>query len=249
MLISGSNNIEMAVDTVNDVVYMVYGNSILRQTYTGAWVPMFSNPFGGSQFNRMHIALDNTQKLYMGIDNFWTWNQTTNNSYPLGTAPPPSTIFTYTLGASGTAPPWSNIVSAPIQKLSFDENNNHLYICANTNNKAYTNFINGTAYSSIARYDGSTFSNIADIDGIYSFTALNDKQMAFMSTKRSSANTINDINSCFYNNGGIIDTNASLTITAPINYYNGSTGSSYTLTYKGKSVDMKWSSQTNSWWV
>jgi hypothetical protein len=146
-----------------------------------------------------------------------------------------------------------------IMGMAYDDVNDYLYLFANTTNSSNTMIINQQAYQSVVRYDKSTFTSVADVSTSTSGnpTAVkyipNSNRLIFSfqrgnAVQRQPAKT-SSTRQPYLGIGGVIDMNASLTITAPINYYDGSTGSAYTLQEKGNRVQMTWSSQTNSWWV
>lgn len=211
---------------------------------TGANTTIYTPP---STINSM-IALDNSNKLYIGTANT---SSTPSSVLPFGGK---SYMATYTFGGSVT--PFQEVSNA-INYLEYDKVKSDLYISANTVNSSLSTMINQTPYQSIVRYDGTSFKSVVDVDlfvgGIMSTpTSANNMIVApLISSNLNMRQTskISNSNQVYIYNCGRVNQDASLLITAPINYFKGNTGSSYTLYTIGDSVNMKWSSTTNSWWV
>ena len=246
---------KIEVDSANNALYVGY-ESVSQTTQpitrysrieaininTGANTILYSGT------SNTTIALDNSNRLYVGAKDPVA---NTVSSLPFDTK---SYMASYIFGGTLTA---FQEVSNPVNYLQYDKTNSKLYICANTVNCSLSTLINQQKYQSIASYDNTNFKNIADVD-IYPFgiissaTASNNMLISpnysSISLLRQPSKT-SDTNQVFIYNCGRLNMNASLSITAPINYYSGNTGSSYTLYTIGDSVLMKWSSTTNSWWV
>lgn len=247
---------KIEVDSANNVLYVGY--DVSSQTAT-APITRYSridiiNPTTGANTNIYSagslttMTMNNSNRLYIGVKDSVA---NTVASLPFDTK---SYMASYIYGGSLTA---FQEVSNPINYLTYDKINSKLYLCANTVNCSLSTLINQQKFQSIVSYDSTNFKNIADVD-VYPFgivsPATTSNQMLispyYSSTSftRQPAKT-SDTNQVFIYNCGHLNMNASLSITAPINYYSGNTGSSYTLYTIGDSVQMKWSSSTNSWWV
>jgi hypothetical protein len=243
---------KMVIDSANNAIYVGYDSAatpIVNQSAiysinptTGANTIVYN---GGSQTT---MAITNTNRLYIGGK-----RGVTTANLPFGTI---SYMGTYIHGGSLTA---FQEVGTPINNLSYDTPNNLLYISANTINMSLSSNVNQNTYQSIVSYDETNFNSVADIDiyengllqpasnsniliSIYS-TSTNTSYNLRQNTKTSQTNQV------YFYNCAKINKNASLSITAPINYYKGGTGSSYTLYNIGDKVDLKWSSSSSSWWV
>lgn len=243
---------KMVIDSANNAIYVGYDSAatpILQQQQiysinptTGANTIVYN----GSSLTTMTIT--NSNRLYIGGK-----RAVTTADLPFGTK---SYMGTYIHGGSLTA---FQEVGTPINNLSYDTSSNLLYISANTINTTLSSNVNQNTYQSIFSYDETNFNSVADVDiyengllqpasnsniliSIYS-TSTNTSYNLRQNTKTSETNQV------FFYNCAKINKNASLSITAPINYYKGGTGSSYTLYNIGDRVDMKWSSSSNSWWV
>jgi len=245
-----SNPKKFSIDSANNALYVGYDSSatpIVRQQTiysinptTGANTTVYS----GSSYTTM--AISNTNRLYIG-------GKTTVSTatLPFGSN---SYMGTYIHGGSLTN---FQEVATPIHNLNYDINNNLLYISANTNNIILSTNINQQPYQSIVSYDGTNFKSVADVDINYNGLlqpASNSNILIGLYSSESSLylrqNTkTSQTNQVYLYNCGRINQNASLSITAPINYFKGGTGSSYTLYNIGDKVEMKWSSSSNSWWV
>lgn len=198
------------------------------------------------------MALDNTDKLYIGV-------KTASTIAPLPFQGK-SYMSTYTYGSTGTTPFLQ--VTTPIDYLVNDKNNNVMYICANTVNSTLSTIIDQKEYQGIVSFDGTSFRNIADLN-VYQYGLLTplsaSKLMISPYPDFTSGTTINQFqrspartsatNTAYIAVCGKLNKDASLSITAPINYYTGQTGNYHTLYTIGDKVVMKWDSTTNSWWI
>jgi hypothetical protein len=168
-----------------------------------------------------------------------------------------STIGTHVYGQTGTSA--FREVPTFVEYLTYDKSNSQLYIGFNSANTTISPIIDNKTYQSIVRYDGSQFQNVADVDVldvgmiaplnnsnilVSPYTTGSNVTATLLQPARTSATNQSYIYNC-----GVVHTDTSLTVAAPINFYNGATGSSYTLYNKGDTVNLKWSSATNSWWA
>lgn len=240
-----NNALYVGEDSSNTSPFTRYSTISSINPTTGANTTVYSAPTAVYTT----IALNNSSTLYIGA---------ANTSSTLLQAPllfgGRSNMATYTFGGSVT--PFREVTNS-VNYLDYDKVGNKLRICANTNGTLLTTIINQSPYHSIVEYDGTSFKSVADVDvnwaGIISgqTTANNFLVSPFISSNANLRQTLKtaSTNQAYIYNCGRVNRDASLTITAPINYYNGNTGSSYTLYNIGDRVDMKWSSATNSWWV
>jgi hypothetical protein len=241
---------KMLVDNANNVVYVGYDSSI---TPLSRYQSIYSiNPstganttiYNGSSYTTM--AISNSNQLYVGFKS------------PATTAILPSRtsyMGTYLYGDSSLSP--FQEVSLPINHLTYDRNNSLLYISANTLNTTISTIINQQKYQSIVSYDGSSFRSIADIDLFFDGLLTPSSNSHILISPYSSTTSTyprypsksSQTDQVYIYNCGHINKNASLSITAPIQYYKGNTGSSYTLYNIGDKVEMKWDSARNIWWI
>lgn len=244
---------KLLVDNANNVVYVGYdGSSTPINQFTSLYT---INPttrantivYATSGSPNITATMDNTNKVYIGQKTPVIGN------LPFGGA---SYMGTYVNGNSSITP--FQQVQTPINYLNYDNSNNLLYMCANTLNASLSTIINQQTYQSIQSYNGTSIKNVADVDvyinGI--LTPASNSQILVAPFNNNGAPTYSrqpsktsQTNQVYIHNCGRINKNASLTITAPINYYNGNTGSSYTLYSVGDKVEMKWDTTTSSWWV
>jgi len=245
---------KILVDNANTTMYVGYGSTLapfseLYRLYSinteiGANTLIYNATNNGSS-SSLTMTMDNSNKLYIGVK-----PATEKVFLPFGGK---SYMGTYVYG--GNVSPFQEITN-PINYLNYDKTNSELYICANTFNSTLSTNINGQPYQSIVKYDGASFQNVADVD-VFSngiLAPLNNSTILISpynlyGSYKTQPSKISETNQIYMYNGAWINKNASLSITAPINYSNGNTGSSYTLYKIGDKVDMKWSSTTNSWWV
>jgi len=245
-------------DNANNIIYVSYDSSstsamskyrtIVSVNTTTAAVQNIYTSLNSDTYTTMTMN-DGSKSIYIGVAN--STFTSTNLSLPFGGK---SYMGTYVHG--GTLSSFQEITN-PINYLNYDKTNSELYICANTFNSTLSANINQQPYQSIVKHDGASFQNVADVD-IYPFgimaspTSSGDILVSPYIPERSilqQQSKIANTNQVYIYNCGRIHQDASLSITAPINYYQGNTGSSYTLYTIGDEVDMKWSSTTNSWWV